>query len=282
MKISIITVNYNNKRGLANTALSIASQTAHDIEWIIIDGGSTDGSVDIINEYKEHVTFWKSEKDNGIYNAMNKGISHATGDYVIFMNSGDTFVSCKCLEGVMKRKISADIVIGDIVLSYEDGSHYYKQSPANLSVQRLLKESVPHQSSFIKLSVLKQNGGYDESYTIISDYVFCWRMIIEKSCSYEKLPIPIAYYDVTGISGRNSVQYSNEVTRFLSNYISNSVLGTFRKQNEIPYMLAAYMTNKTQISFTMFAKHIIAGVFIFLNLVSAKYKYLRYCKFGLY
>ena len=91
MRYSIITINYNNEEGLRHTIESIVCQTYTDFEFIIIDGGSTDGSVDVIKEYAEHIAYWVSEKDNGRYNAMNKGVCQAKGDYCIFMNSGDCF-----------------------------------------------------------------------------------------------------------------------------------------------------------------------------------------------
>ena len=88
MKYSIITVNYNNKEGLRNTIESVIHQTYRDFEFIVIDGGSTDGSAEVLKEYDSQITYWVSEKDKGIYNAMNKGIAKATGDYLNFMNSG--------------------------------------------------------------------------------------------------------------------------------------------------------------------------------------------------
>ena len=214
---------------------------------------------------------------------MNKGISHASGDYVIFLNSGDSFVSNKLLEGVSKRNISADLVIGDIVLTYSDGSYYYKHSPEIMSVQRLIKESVPHQSTFTKLSLFKTyGGGYDETFKIISDYVFFWKMIVENKRTYECLPIPISYYDVTGISATNTDKYNSERDSFLTKYIDRNILDTLRHHNDIPYMLAAYTTSKCQVSCIMFMKHIIAAFGIAINRTYAFYKYIKYCKLGLY
>ena len=91
MRFSVITINYNNREGLNKTIKSVLCQSINDYEYIIIDGGSTDGSVDIINNNANFITYWVSEKDNGIYHAMNKGVAHAHGEYCIFMNSGDIF-----------------------------------------------------------------------------------------------------------------------------------------------------------------------------------------------
>ena len=100
MKFSIITVSYNHRDGLLQTIRSVISQTCKDYEFIVIDAGSDDGSVDVIKEYCDHITYWVSERDKGIYNGMNKGIAHANGSYVNFMNSGDVFYDDDTLEKV--------------------------------------------------------------------------------------------------------------------------------------------------------------------------------------
>ena len=98
MKYSIITVNYNNKEGLRKTIESVISQTFRDFEYIVIDGGSSDGSAELLKEYSDKITYWVSEPDKGIYNGMNKGIAKATGDYLNFMNSGDCFYDQQVLK----------------------------------------------------------------------------------------------------------------------------------------------------------------------------------------
>ena len=97
MKYSIITVNFNNKEGLRKTIESVIHQTFHDFEFIVIDGGSTDGSADVLKEYHTQIDYWVSEPDGGIYQGMNKGIKKATGDYLNFMNSGDCFFAVDVL-----------------------------------------------------------------------------------------------------------------------------------------------------------------------------------------
>lgn len=112
MRFSIITVNYNNCDGLNKTILSVINQNYKDYEFIVIDGGSTDGSVDIIKLHESYITYWISEKDDGIYQAMNKGIRQAKGEYLNFMNSGDTFFDADVLNNVEKELSNYDIVIG--------------------------------------------------------------------------------------------------------------------------------------------------------------------------
>ena len=115
MKYSIITVNYNNKEGLRRTIESVIHQTFHDYEFIIIDGGSTDGSMDVLKEYDAQINYWVSEPDSGIYNAMNKGIAKAKGEYLNFMNSGDCFYTADVLEKVSLYNSNADFIVGTII-----------------------------------------------------------------------------------------------------------------------------------------------------------------------
>ena len=117
MKLSIITVNYNNRDGLQKTIDSVICQTFKDYEWIIIDGGSTDGSRELIEQYQDHFAYWCSEPDKGVYNAMNKGIAKAKGEYVNFMNSGDCFADANVLERLFADGYDEDIIAGLVQLS---------------------------------------------------------------------------------------------------------------------------------------------------------------------
>ena len=116
MKLSIITVNLNNKDGLQKTIDSVISQTYKDFEWIIIDGGSTDGSKELIENYSDYVSYWVSEPDKGIYNAMNKGIKQSHGEYLQFLNSGDIFIEDNTLKQVVSQLVNEDIVFGYAVI----------------------------------------------------------------------------------------------------------------------------------------------------------------------
>ena len=110
MKLSIITVNLNNKTGLEKTVKSVCSQTFEEFEFIIIDGGSTDGSLDIIKRYEDNISCWVSEQDKGVYNAMNKGIKMAKGEYLQFLNSGDSLINSDVLNKVFKENKTEDII----------------------------------------------------------------------------------------------------------------------------------------------------------------------------
>src|SRR5574344_588656 len=112
--ISIITVNKDNCAGLKFTIDSVLCQTFKDYEWIVIDAASTDGSVELIKQYQEHISYWVSEPDGGIYAGMNKGILKATGEYILFLNSGDLLVNNEVLQSIVDLSLLGDVVLGKI------------------------------------------------------------------------------------------------------------------------------------------------------------------------
>ena len=162
MKFSIITVNYNNKEGLRNTIESVIHQTFHDFEYLIIDGGSTDGSVDVLQEYNQQIDYWVSEKDSGIYNAMNKGIAKANGEYLNFMNSGDCFYSLDILERVAKYQYNTDFIVGkDYHFCEEKQQGHASILPPRTTMIHFFEATLDHQSTFIK-KCLFENSPYND------------------------------------------------------------------------------------------------------------------------
>jgi acetyltransferase-like isoleucine patch superfamily enzyme len=130
-KISVITVVFNDKAHIRQTMESFFSQTWEDKEYIVIDGGSTDGTADIINEYSNRLAFWCSEPDGGIYDAMNKGISHAKGEWINFLNSGDLYASPHALEQAIRKAPApdeADVIYGDSIERSDDNGDVYKRA----------------------------------------------------------------------------------------------------------------------------------------------------------
>ena len=123
MQLSIITINYNNGDGLQRTIESVIKQNFKSYEYIVIDGGSTDKSIDVIKRNKNHINYWISEPDTGIYNAMNKGIRKATGEYLIMINSGDVLVNEDVLDTVFKKNNNSDIIYGDVLWN-DNGVEY--------------------------------------------------------------------------------------------------------------------------------------------------------------
>lgn len=200
MKFSIITINYNNKKGLIKTIKSVISQTFTDYEYIIIDGGSNDGSVEAIKEYSGHITYWISERDKGIYHAMNKGIVKAKGTYINFMNSGDAYYKSDTLEKVNNLINGSDFIIGkDYNVDPKTGKDFITILPSRISMAMFFMWTFPHQSSFIKRSLFIDSL-YDENLRITSDWKFYMEKIVYEGCSYEILDTVICDREQDGIS----------------------------------------------------------------------------------
>ena len=202
MKLSIITINYNNSDGLRKTIESVVNQTYRDYEYIIIDGGSTDESVEVIKEHADKIDYWVSEKDKGIYNAMNKGVQVAHGKYCQFLNSGDVLLNNHVLEDVFHQGFSSDIVCGHIVTNGKRGM----TAPQDVTMNYFLRGSLPHPSSFIKKDLFDVHA-YDERFKIAGDWEFFVYHLIERNASYQAIDIEVADFDTTGIS---SVTPQNE------------------------------------------------------------------------
>jgi glycosyltransferase involved in cell wall biosynthesis len=169
MKVSIITINKNNLTGLNRTIESVLQQTWLDKEYIIIDGGSTDGSVELIKLNHNQISYWISEVDTGIYNAMNKGIAKATGQYLVFMNSGDYFANSNVINNVLGHGSYVDILYGNYTIE-QTGISY--QSPAILSFSNFWYRSICHQCAFISKHLFSRYGFYDESLKVAADWKF--------------------------------------------------------------------------------------------------------------
>lgn len=201
--INVITINLNNKDGLKKTMESVINQTYFDkINYIVIDGGSTDGSVDVIKEYKDKLYYWVSEKDNGIYNAMNKGIEASVSPYLLFLNSGDYLSENNVLEKVFPYLDGTDIVYGnEWKVNERYKSPYEAKYPDKLDESFFRRTSLPHQSTFIRRELLIQHP-YSEEYKIISD----WKFFIEayrNGCTYKHIPFIVSVYDCSGFSYQN-------------------------------------------------------------------------------
>ena len=210
MKLSIITINFNNRDGLKKTINSVISQTFKDFEWIVIDGGSTDGSRELIEQYAEHIAYWVSEPDKGVYQAMNKGVARANGDYLSFMNSGDVYADEKVLLNVFGAAPCQDLLYGDWILQYDDGQVRVEE-PKALTLERLFFWSICHQAMFVKTTLLKQKG-YDESYRIIADWKR-WLEAVLEGCSVLYLPELICVFDCAGMSFNNEKLLEEEKRR---------------------------------------------------------------------
>lgn len=232
MRYSVITINYNNCKGLRQTIDSVLGQSYKDFEYIIIDGGSSDGSVEILNEYDDKIHFWVSEPDNGIYNAMNKGVVQAHGEYCIFMNSGDCFYDLTVLERVNAADPTEDIVVGKVAIDKQN--HIISPPPkGNLTMFHLYSGSIPHQGSFIRTDLLRRYP-YDESLKISSDWKFFVQTLIIDNCSILYLDEFVARYDNNGLSSNNPKLMRQEKEKVMSELFPPRILEDYRtmKQSE--------------------------------------------------
>lgn len=206
--ITIITINYNNLEGLKRTIPSVLSQTFRDYEYIVIDGGSTDGSKEYIESQQQGISYWVSEKDKGIYPAMNKGIIQAHGEYCIFMNSGDHFFSSLALELAVPELDGADFCVGKTIV-IDEKLVYLCTPPQNLSFHFIKDKALIHQSIFIKTHLLQEHP-YNEKLKIVSDWaniLECWYFY---NSTYKPLSSIISTYYRDGLSSLNEELLSKE------------------------------------------------------------------------
>jgi glycosyltransferase involved in cell wall biosynthesis len=212
MKLSIITINKNNAFGLEKTIQSVIEQIYKNFEYIVIDGNSTDESVEIIKKYSSKINYWVSEPDTGIYNAMNKGIRIAQGEYCLFLNSGDYLISPKTLQDVFNEInsiIPADIFYSNCILS--DGNIY--TYPDNLSINNLLDSSISHQNSLIKHALFLEHGFYNEELRIASDSEFFLKEMWKYKSRFSKIKTNITIFDIYGIGSQlTPEQFAESIT----------------------------------------------------------------------
>ena len=199
MLISIITINYNNVNGLKRTVESVIGQTWQDFEFLVIDGGSIDGSASYIESQSNEIDYWVSEPDKGIYNAMNKGISKATGEYVLFLNSGDHFFDSTVLEKNHNFIKTKDFIYFNLNI-IDDSKSIIRKYPEKLSFSYLYYDTLPHPATFIRRYLFEEKGLYDESLKIVSDWKFFIENICKNNCSYLKVDQTLTTFYLDGFS----------------------------------------------------------------------------------
>ena len=204
--ISIITVNLNNINGLRKTMSSVLDQTWKDFEYIIIDGASTDSSRDFVAINQSELSYWVSEPDSGIYNAMNKGIAKAKGDYLFFLNSGDILFKPATLENIAPHLGQADVLYGNLVKIYPDGKEEIDKGVGGkgISLQTFIDYNLNHQATFIKRNLFKTYGFYDENLKIVSDWKFFLIAIGLNNSRVQYVDLEISKFDMTGMSSNFS------------------------------------------------------------------------------
>lgn len=227
MRLSIITINYNNADGLRKTLASVAAQTYRDIEHIIVDAASTDGSVEVIKEYAEaskHPVIWSSEKDKGIYNGMNKGIQKATGDYCQFLNSGDTLAAPEVTERMMAAmEDGIDVLYGDMlkigVKQYVD-----RNRCDEVTLNMFYRGCLNHSPAYIKRSLFDEYGYYDETLKICSDWKFYMQSIVLGKTTTKHVDIVVTHFDMNGISETRKDILNEERNRLLQEMVPQGIL----------------------------------------------------------
>lgn len=219
MKLSIITINYNNAAGLKKTLDSVASQTCTDFEHIIVDGASTDDSVEIIREYENtlasnlsplasHLT-WLSEPDTGIYNAMNKGVRLAKGEYTLMLNSGDYLVDEYVVESIIPMLDGTDIIQGNTIEYYPNNKMRNRgYGKSDIDFFDVMKGYFLHQAAFCRRDLFDRYAMFDESYRIIGDTKFFMACLGKENASFKYIDIDITNYDTTGISAEAHGQWA--------------------------------------------------------------------------
>lgn len=272
MKLSIITVNLNNKTGLQKTIDSVFSQTFKDFEWIVIDGGSSDGSKELIEKYSDYVSYWVSEPDKGIYNAMNKGIRVAKGEYLLFLNSGDFLFDTKSLEDSFKYCDGSDIITG---LVFRNNSSFLLRKHQKNIVKQLILDSFSHQGTFINRKLF-DNYKYREDYIIVSDWIAWIEWVLKKNCSFQQIDVKVAVQDMTGISSNQPQKMREERHRAMVDYWGE------RMAEELPKMYNYQDSMKSELSIPavnmlLYLYHKVPKVFSFLyRVISVIVKLIDY------
>ncbi len=228
MKISIITVVLNDLEGLRRTAESVLSQVEADYEYVILDGGSTDGSWEYI-ESLEFCGVKKSEPDSGIYNAMNRAVHLARGEYCLFMNAGDTFYDENVLQKASDIIGQADFYVGHTM---EFGKKVlFGWAPDELSLDYLMRTSIYHQSSFIRRSLLLKYP-YNEHHKVVSDWEFVFERWLN-GCTYEKLDFFVSNYYLGGFSFVHQDLIAIERREFMEKILPKRILdGSFQPREQ--------------------------------------------------
>lgn len=239
-KISIITINYNDAIGLEKTILSVLNQTYSDFEYIVIDGNSTDGSKEVIQKYQNKINYWVSEPDKGIYNAMNKGINAATGDYLLFMNSGDVLIDDKKILTICAEKLKEDIVAFDCFLEKDNKTVGRRTHIENPTLFYVYKNGFKHQSTFIKKSLFEKLGLYNESYKIAGDYEFWIRCFLNPSTTSKSYTTPLAIFQLDGISQNGN--WGEEHIRIEQTLLPHLIIDFKHFEKLLPYQNSRIIT----------------------------------------
>jgi len=205
MKLSIITINWNNAAGLEKTLKSVVGQSAKEFEYVVVDGGSTDGSVEVIERYaQQREIAWTSERDKGIYNGMNKGIQRAQGEYIMLLNSGDYLKDERVVERLLKNIESdgyPDIYYGNIIKIWPDGKTLVDhQLGGKITMFSFYRGTLNPDGAMIRKSLFERYGYFDEEMKICSDWAWLMNVLALQGATSKHCAIDTIYFDMTGVS----------------------------------------------------------------------------------
>lgn len=223
--ISIITINYNDADGLRKTMRSVSSQTLAPYEHIIVDGGSTDASAEVITEERKAFTKSSSERDKGIYDAQNIGIARATGAYLLFLNSGDYLAGENVLAEMALHLGNHDLVYGDMITAEKDGTLMQRHMHEVVNEKILYADTIWHPVSFFRSELFEKFGKYDLHYKIAADYEFYCRILLKHRCTYKHVPVTVSVFDTAGVSSSAERRSQLEQER---RTIQDMYIGSFR------------------------------------------------------
>ena len=236
MKLSIITINRNNAVGLEKTMRSVATQTFKDFEYIIVDGASTDGSVEVIKKLESgfEQLKWVSEPDSGIYNAMNKGMRMASGAYIQILNSGDCLAAPDVVEKMLKaleEKANPSILYGNMVKCFPDGKRKVDKCFAGQDITMLgmYTGTLNHDPAYIRRDLFDKYGFYDESLKIVSDWKWYLQALILGGEKPEYVDLDVTLFDMTGISETNRELDKSERKQVLDQLFPKTILADYER-----------------------------------------------------
>lgn len=236
MKLSIITINRNNAAGLEKTLQSVTDQTFKEFEYIVVDGASTDGSVEVIKKYESKFAHlkWISEPDKGIYNAMNKGIRMASGDYIQIINSADCLAAPEVTERMLaelERQGNPAILYGNMVKCFPDGRRMVDKCFAGQEITMLgmFTGTLNHDPAYIRCDLFEKYGYYDEGLKIVSDWKWYLQAIILGGEKPQYVDMDVTLFDMTGISETNKELDKAERKQVLEQLFPRTVLADYER-----------------------------------------------------
>lgn len=233
MILSIITINRNNATGLEKTMASVLAQTYTGFEYVVVDGASTDGSVDVIRRFAPQFgdrIKWVSEPDKGIYNAMNKGMRMATGDYYQILNSGDCLASDDVTERMLaelKRQNNPPIFYGNMIKCFPDGRKMLDRGGKPFTMLEMYRGTLNHSPSYIRRDLFDKYGMYDESLKIVSDWKWFLQAIVFGGEKPVYVDINVTLFDMCGISETNKELDKAERKAVLEQLLPSAILADY-------------------------------------------------------